>query len=432
LLDKVRCQPYDFEVHRPSRVVYVNRFFYPDHSATSQILTDVAVSQVERRSVLVVTSRQRYEDPGADLPARENVRGVDVVRVWTTRFGRSRLALRAIDYLTFYLSSAWALLTRVRHGDIVVLKTDPPMLSVAFTGLVRLRGGLVVNWLQDLFPEVGQGLRVRGLTGRLGRWLVGLRNHSLRRARVNVCVGTRMQELLGRQAVTNSTVIHNWADGDSIRPVDAAKNPLRSSWELTGRFVVGYSGNLGRAHDFEAILDAAERLRHRETLTFLFIGGGAGKPWLEEQVARRGLSSFLFKPYQPRSELGHSLTAPDAHLVSLKPEMEGFVVPSKFYGVAAAGRATIFLGDRQGEIARIVNEANCGVAVESHDAARLAETIESWIDDEDRVRQLGVNARAAFDRSYSMGAACAAWERLFRGLTGQPGDSPEALVGRPS
>jgi len=415
-----------------SRIVYVNRFFFPDHSATSQILTDLAVAQAGRRPVLVITSRQRYEDPRAGLPSRETVRGVDVVRLWTTRFGRARLGLRAVDYLTFYISCGWALFRHLRRGDVVVLKTDPPMLSLAFTSLVRLRGGIVVNWLQDLFPEVGQGLRVRGFSGRPGRWLVAMRNRSLKRARINVCVGETMRERLARQGVDNTTVIHNWADGESIRPLDRRQNPLRERWELQDRFVVGYSGNLGRAHEFEAILDAAEELKHRETLRFLFIGGGAGTPWLEEQVERRGLSSFIFKPYQPRSELGNSLTVADVHLVSLKPEMEGFVVPSKFYGVAAAGRPTIFLGDPRGEIARIVTSANCGICIDPRDGKKLADTLDGWIDRDDQVQQLGRNARAVFDRSYSMGAACAAWERLFRDLTGQPDDSHEALAGRPS
>ena len=401
---------------RAHRLVFVNRFFYPDHSATSQILTDIAVSQARERAVLVVTSRLRYEGQGERLPASDNVQGVDVIRVWSTSFGRARLALRALDYLTFYLSATWALLRQVHSGDVVVLKTDPPMLSVAYTGLVRLRGAKVVNWLQDLFPEVGQVLNVSILSGRLGRWLVGLRNRSLRRAEVNVCVGETMRLRLTEQAVKNTTVIHNWADGEAIRPLAPQDNPLRDQWKLNDCFVVGYSGNLGRAHDLEPILEAAEKLKHRSNLRFLFIGGGAGKPWLEEQVAQRGLTTFLFKPYQPRSDLRYSLTLPDAHLVSLRPEMEGYVVPSKFYGVAAAGRATIFLGDRQGEIARMVEAADCGAVVDPHDGAALAELIDTWLQQDDLVRRLGANARGAYDNNYSMQVSCDAWERLIRGL----------------
>lgn len=401
---------------RGPRLVFVNRFFYPDHSATSQILTDIAMAQARERQVLVVTSRLRYEGQGERLSARENARGVEIVRVWSTRFGRAKLVLRALDYLTFYLSAAWTLLRQVRSGDVVVLKTDPPMLSVAFTGLVRMRGGKVVNWLQDLFPEVGQQLGVSVLSGRVGRLLVHLRNRSLRRAEVNVCVGETMRQRLADQAVKNSTVIHNWADGDAIRPLAPEDNPLREQWNLKDCFVVGYSGNLGRAHDLEPILDAAEKLKHRSNLRFLFIGGGARKPWLEEQVARRGLTAFLFKPYQARSDLGYSLTAPDAHVVSLRPEMEGFVVPSKFYGVAAAGRPTIFLGDRQGEIARMVEAADCGAVVDPHDGEALARLVDSWLQQDDLVRRLGANARGAYDHHYSMQVSCEAWERLIRGL----------------
>lgn len=414
-MENVPSEDYHLSVEGP-RLVFVNRFFYPDYSATSQILTDIAVAQARERPVLVVTSRLRYEGQGERLPARENVQGVEVVRVWSTHFGRARLALRALDYLTFYLSATWAIFMQVHDRDVVVLKTDPPMLSVAFTGLARLRGAKVVNWLQDLFPEVGRQLNVSILSGRLGNWLVRLRNRSLRQAEVNVCVGETMRLRLAEQAVDNTTVIHNWADGDAIRPLAAENNPLREQWKLQDCFVVGYSGNLGRAHDLEPILDAADRLRHRANLRFLFIGGGAGKPWLEEQVAQRGLTAFLFKPYQPRSELGYSLTAPDVHLISLRPEMEGYVVPSKFYGVAAAGRATIFLGDRQGEIARMVESADCGAVVDPHDGEALAKLIDSWLQQDDLVRRLGANARGAYDNNYSMQVSCEAWDRLIRSL----------------
>ena len=149
------------------RAIFINRFFHPDHSATSQILADLSFGIAEGGTqVTVITSRLYYDGGNKKLVPQESVAGVDIRRVWTTRFGRSRLNLRAIDYLTFYISSAWALLRIATRDDIIVAMTDPPMLSIIAAPIAKLRGARLVNWLQDLFPEVAEALHAGGKLGR--------------------------------------------------------------------------------------------------------------------------------------------------------------------------------------------------------------------------------------------------------------------------
>ena len=133
-------------------------------------------------------------------------------------------------------------------------------------------------------------------------------------------------------------VIHNWSDDQSVHPVAPVGDPLRADWGLQGKFVVGYSGYLGRAHEYDTLLAAAQLLKDNTDVVFLFIGGGHQHETMKQEIQRRGLErSFQFRPYQPADVLSYSLSAPDVHWISLKPEMEGLIVPSKFYGVAAAG-----------------------------------------------------------------------------------------------
>jgi colanic acid biosynthesis glycosyl transferase WcaI len=407
-----------------AKVVLVNRYFFPDHSATSQLLTDLAFSLVAPgREVHVVTSRQRYDEPGARLAAEETAGGVEVHRVWTTRFGRGGLAGRALDYLTFYLSTAWRLFALLRAGDVVVAKTDPPLLSLVAVPTARLRGAKPVNWLQDVFPEVASGLGVRGFGGTLARALEKLRDRSLQSAACNVVLGERMREfLLGRGLEPERIrVIENWADGDAIRPRAEASNRLRVEWGLQGKFVVGYSGNMGRVHEFGTILGAAEALRRRVDIVFVFIGGGKHREWIEEEARRRGLGNVQFRPYQSRERLAESLSVPDLHLVSLRPELEGLVVPSKFYGIAAAGRPTIFVGAREGEIAGKLRRFDCGVAVEQGDAEGLAAAIRGLADDFGTRERMGRNARAAFEANWEKRIACGKWLRLIEQVQGSRG-----------
>ncbi|MGX2039609.1 glycosyltransferase family 4 protein [Methylocaldum sp. MU1018] len=399
------------------RIVFVNRFFYPDHSATSQMLSGLVFDLAKDRSVWVVAGRQLYENPKAALPLRETVSGVTVRRVRASAFGRHRLAGRALDYFTFHLGAAAALVRIARPGDLIVAKTDPPLISVVAAAVAALRGCAVVNWIQDLFPEAARALEIRGMK-RSAPLLRRLRNWSLRRAAANVVLGERMRERLQAEGVAPSRIrpIANWADGESLRPIAPENNPLRAEWGLGDAFVVGYSGNLGRAHEFGTVLDAIGRLRDRPGIRFLFIGGGAQRAEIERFVRERNLSNVSFRPYQPAERLAYSLSAADIHLVSLRPELEGLIVPSKFYGVCAAGRATLYVGDPEGDIPRIIRGIGCGRAIEPGDGASLATAVDEWSKDPDGVRAMGQRARAAFERSFDKRHAMQAWRALLGSL----------------
>ena len=142
------------------------------------------------------------------------------------------------------------------------------------------------------------------------------------------------------------------------------------------KFVVGYSGNLGRAHEFDTILAASEHFRNDPNIIFLFIGGGHRSDELARRVKAQELShKFRFLPYQRDEDLKYSLSVPDVHWISLRPELEGLIVPSKFYGIAAAGRPIIAVTAKNGEIASLVRAYDCGVVVEPGNSDELAKVI---------------------------------------------------------
>jgi colanic acid biosynthesis glycosyl transferase WcaI len=398
------------------RVVFVNRYFFPDLSATSQLLSDVAFHLAETgHEVHVLTSQQLYDSPTKRLPAHEFVRGVQVHRVWTSRFGRGRLIGRASDYISFYLSAALKLFSLARAGIVVVAKTDPPLMSVIASWVARLRGARLVNWLQDVFPEVALELGVKVLRGPLGTWARVLRDASLRTAAVNVVLGECMAERVRARGIDSNSirVIPNWADGDAITPLAVENNPLREQWGLANKFVVMYSGNMGRAHDLGPIVEAAEMLRHEASLVFLLVGDGAGRAPLEREVASKKLPNVLFRPYQPREQLRYSLTLGDVHLAALKPELEGLIVPSKAYGIFAAGRSMVFMGAKDGELGRLLREFDCGEVVPSGDGKALAKSIVRMMSNRERTKAMGQRARELFDRRFSRAVALAAWEKVL-------------------
>ena len=403
-----------------SKIIFINRYFYPDHSATSQLLSDLAFDLASRgQDIHVITGCQLYGDPHAALCAEELIRGVHVHRVPSSRFGRDNLWGRAAVYLTFYLGATWRLLRLIGQGDIVVAKTDPPMMSVPASWAVKLKRGVLVNWVQDLFPEVATSLDVHGLRF-AAPMLKRLRNHSLRSGRTNVVLGEVMAERLREEGIPSDqiTIIENWADGDAIQPIRRQDNPLLHEWGLDDKFVLGYSGNMGRVHEFKTMIDAAERLKVVEEIAFVFIGDGMARRWLESEAAGRGLTNVQFYPYQSADRLQWSLSVPDVHFVSLRPTLEGLIVPSKFYGIAAAGRPIIHIGDPDGEIARILDRERCGWSFCIGEVEALAACILRLYRQKMEVIDAGLCARRAFDRKYSRGHALDSWRVLLNSAPG--------------
>ncbi len=404
------------------RLIFLNRFFYPDHSATSQLLSDLAFHfAANGRDVHVITSQQRYDDPRALLPERETIRGVNIRRMPSTRFGRDRLAGRGLDYLSYFFAARAALRALARKGDTVIAKTDPPLLSIMAAGVTRRSGARLINWLQDLYPEVAIELGVPYLGGSVGHALRALRDRSLHAAAVNVAVGEKMAGRICAAGVgpNHVRVIPNWTDDDELTPVTPAANPLRAEWQLNDRFVIGYSGNLGRAHEFATILGAAEQLRGNPRVLFLFIGGGHSFNELARQVKERDLGGiFRFMPYQERVQLRFSLGVPDVHLISLRPEVEGLIVPSKFYGIAAAGRAMLAVVDAQGEFAPLIERYRCGLVIAPGDAAGLAQAIAALAADPASCAVMGTQARRMIEEGLSRRDAFDRWQQTLAQVEG--------------
>ena len=402
-------------------LIFINRFFHPDEVATSLMLSDLAFALAKQgRHVTVITSRLNHGDSAIQYPPHENLNGVCIYRVWTSRFGRSNLLGRAFDYLSFYFSAFLCLLQIVSKGDIVVAKTDPPIVSVIAQLACRHKGAKQLNWLQDVFPEAVVALGMRLPTPAL-KLLTALRNWSVRNAHMNVVLGERMRERLltdiSGLKPEQLVVIPNWSRDDEVRPVAADQNPLRAQWGLENAFVVGYSGNLGRAHEFQTFLQAAAAIQNAAAfadvsarIRFLFIGSGAGLAEVKAGVEQMQLSNVLFKPFQPASQLAFSLSVPDLHLVSLLPSAEGLIVPSKYYGVAAAGRACAFVGDPDGELGRILSFCDGGQSFAIGEAGRLAAFIANLARNPDMCGQMGLRARQWLDANGGFETALAKWQ----------------------
>ena len=399
------------------RLLFINRFFHPDQSATAQMLTDLAEGlAVSGTAVTVLTGRLRYLGGETAVPSEEQYKGVTVRRVWSTRFGRQSALGRLFDYLSFYLSSVWAAV-QTRDVDCVVVLSDPPILSVQAVLLGRLKGWKTVCWLQDVFPEIAvraDTLR-EGLRARLLRWAA---NWSLRSSDRVIVVGRCMERCLLAFGLQRDRVvlIPNWADGDHLTPVAPEDNWFRKQHGLEGQIVVMYSGNLGVVHETEALIHLIHYLRGMREVCFLFVGEGQGKTRLQNWAFQEKLESVRFLGYQNKEDLRYSLSAGDIHLVTLRSKMEGLSVPSKVYGIMAVGPPAVFIGPDGSEVASLIRESGCGEVFSPQESEKAALAILHLVQDYRRRENLGSAGRRYFESFLDKRCAIQRFQTVFQDM----------------
>ena len=381
------------------RILFINRYFYPDVSATAEMLTQLAEDLDARgESVTVITGRADYLTGMIELPRTDVHKGIEIRRVDGTNFGRDRFWGRLLNYLTFYIAAGWTAL-RLKDQDCLVVLSDPPLLS-ALAALVKpFKTVRTVCWLQDVFPDIAMttGVIRNGLSAyclkRLGFW-------SLEKANRIVVIGRCMERHLLSTGLPANQLIHisNWADGSLIQPIGREENVFLEEHGLHDRFVVMYSGNLGRVHEFSTVIEMIRRTATCADMSFCFIGEGYHKSWLQSTAQREGWKHVLFLHFQPKEQLRFSLSAADLHLVSLRQGMAGLSVPSKIYGILACGRPVIFIGPEDSEAAYLIREAGCGYVVRPGDSDGAMEALlECYRDPATRAR-MGKVGRDYFER----------------------------------
>lgn len=406
----------------PLRILLINRFFWPDESSTSMLASDLAEDLASAgHEAHVLCARLLYDKPETPLAAEETWRGVRIHRLPSARLGRAHAWRRMIDLATFHASlhllGPWKI-----KPDAVVVMTDPPMAISAGAWIARLRRAPLVHYVMDVYPDVAVALGSLRAESIAARALDALYSRWLRRCSRVIALGSRMAEAIARKGVGEEKIViaPPWADGERIAPLPREGNRFRAELGLKDEdTLVVYSGNLGRAHGFDAILGGIEKLKGRADVHFVFIGGGARMADIERAAREMKLDRVRTLPYQPRERLGETLTAADAHLVSQDPRTVGCIVPSKLAGICAAGRPAVFIGDARSEIAEEIAREGFGSVVAEGDAAAFAQAIEKLADDPSQREEMGRRARATFEARYSRravtGALIAEIERLGAG-----------------
>lgn len=405
-------------------VLILNQTFHPDVAATAQHMWDLARHLVARgHTVSAVTSRTVYGSTERFSKAHEIIDGVRIHRVPQTAFGKKHNLGRMADFLSYYVSSLWQM-DRIAPPDVILALTSPPMISVLGALLSRFRRTragkriALVNHVMDLYPDAAIAMDVLPERGIVTGVMRGITKRTYDCCDAVLALGEDMRDLLLEQYVPSHRadrvhVVRPWASQHEIFPVDRLSNPLRSELGLGDAFVVLYAGNLGAAHDVTTLVDAIRAARSRPDLRFVFTGGGKGMNVLQEVATREAWTNLTFLPYQPRERLNDLLNLADVHLVSQSPRFTGIVVPSKLFGILAAGKPSVMVGPQDAESGRILLKHQAGFVTAPGKPDELIAALTRLKDDATLRESMGSRARAALTDHYDASIACAQIEQIL-------------------
>ena len=408
---------------QPTKLLFINQYYWPDRASTAQHLTDLAESLADRGyECHVLCCKGGYQGDRSATPSNEVHNGVHIHRVGSTALGRRSMVRRMTDYLSFYARAAVKAVTLPRF-DVTITLTTPPIIGLIGVILARLKRTRHVFWSMDIHPDAGVALGMFSARNPLVAALGNLSDAVYRAADRVVVLGPYMADRIAAKGVRPNRIesIHVWSRRDEIYPVPREGHPLRESLGLGEKFVAMYSGNMGLAHSFDEFLESARRLRHREDIVFLFVGDG---PRRKEVVAAKdseGLDNVRLLDYFPREQLHASLSLADVHLISMRREMTGIVVPCKLYGAMASARPSIFVGPEHCETADTIRRAGCGKTIRMGEPEAVVAALEELAADARSASIMGERGRAAFLAEFEREECCSRWGWMIGSLVGDPG-----------
>ncbi|MGA1284898.1 MAG: glycosyltransferase family 4 protein, partial [Prochlorothrix sp.] len=376
------------------RLGILTQFYPPDYAATGQLIEELAQNLGELGlEVQIFTGQPGYAFNTATAPTAETQKQVRVRRSQTSRLWPHRIRGRAINGLLFTLRAIVRVMTPWRKFDILLITTEPPYLNVLGLLASKILGIPYICLMYDLYPDVAVALKVLSPRHWLVRFWTFLNRQIWQEAQALIVLSSTMRDRITDhcpQVASKIAIIHSWSDPTLIQPRAKTQNWFAQQHHLDRKFTVLYSGNMGRCHDVQTLLETVKELRH-EPIQFVFIGSGAKYPQLQAAVAAVNLTNCLFLPYQDKKVLPYSLTACDVALVSIEQGMEGLVVPSKLYGSLAAGRPIAAICEEHSYLREILNNGHCGQAFCNRDSLGLAQFLRYLSKNPSRAAEMGRN-----------------------------------------
>lgn len=401
------------------RLLIVSELYYPEETSTGFFVTGIAEGlSAKGHPVSVLCAQPTYSRRGIVAPEHENVNGVEIERIAAPRVDKNRLLARVWILIVLSIRFAWRFFRTVRRDDQVLVLTNPPSLPMIVALFARWKGAEAHLLVHDVYPDV---LVPTGLTREgslIYRMINAFQRWMLNRMDGVIVLGRDMQKRISEKMdpqKASPVIIPNWGDVARIRPEFRQNNPLRTRLGLLDHFVVQFSGNLGRTHGLEDLVELATTWKDRRDVAFLVFGWGAGREWLQTEINSRELSNIHLLEPCSREELPEYLTACDLFFLPFKKGMEGISVPSRLYNVLAAGSPLLGVCGESSELAQVIQQEEIGWVVSPGDISAMSGKLEVAINNRAGLETMSQRARRAAERKYTREIVVNQFHEYFEG-----------------
>ncbi len=417
------------------RLCFVTEWFPPEQAPIGHMLLELATDLARRgHHVSVITGFPNHPKGRVfggyrkQLMLRENVQGVEVLRVWLATSPKRTRLNRLMTFLSFTATSSLTLLSRIRC-DTVFAVLQPLSIGPALSAICRIKKAKLVFNVQDLHPDVPIELGFIRNPGVIG-FLRMIERFSYRHcdAVTTICQGFRNHIRSRRGAGESVYVVPNWIDTEAVRP-QSRMTPFREELGADEKDILClFAGTVGHISGADVVLDAAERLRGSKHIRFVFVGEGPMVPQLKERAASRGYCNVVFRGFQPRERLGEVQSSSDISLVTLKKGKGAHSVPSKVLGYMAAGRPVVASVDENSETAHQIRSADCGLVVSAQDPVALADAIGCLAVNKAARLRLGANGRSFVERELAMDHVLEKYAQVIEEVATDGANSCQSVV----
>lgn len=391
-------------MNKKKKLLVYAHYYYPDVASTGQILKELCEGMKDAFDITVICVVPSYsgvidEKYKTQRIYKENINGINVIRVRVPEFQKSNKLSRIKNLLSYFFNSLLATLKLEKH-DYIFTISQPPILGGLLGVLGKwIKGGKLIYNIQDFNPEqtmaVGYSKNKLLLSS-----VMMVDKFSCKKSDEVIVVGRDMQETLknrfNNKKVPKNTFINNWIDEKEIYPLEQNHPKIiafKKKYNLQDKFIIMYSGNIGLYYDLENIIKVIGKFNGIDDVVFVFVGDGTVKNKIENYVKENKLSNVTFIPYQDKADLVYSLNAADIHWVVNAKGIKGVSVPSKLYGVMAAGKTVLGVLDKGSEARLIVDECNCGLCTEPGNYDEIYKKIDFILNNKEEIKRLGINGR---------------------------------------
>jgi len=385
----------------------LTQYFYPDVASTGLLLSELSFSLAEKGvQVSAITAKPSYSFK-IEASKKEIYTDVNILRVWSTKLNKNTKLGQLLNSLTFFASVFFELLFSRSKSPLLIV-SNPPFLPIVGYFIKKIRNIDYHYLIHDVYPEKAYKLNYTSESSIFIKIWTYFDKKVLANSKSIIVLSEAMKKIMtgklekynlpGKEKIS---VVHNWADGNFIKPLERAENPFIQKNKFDDKFIVQYSGNIGASYDLEIIIETAKIIKDPDVI-FLFIGDGVKKKSLQQMVEKHELKNVMFMPYQMKEMLPYSLTCPSISVVTYESTLEGLLMPSKLYTTLASGVPVVGLCLKNSEVGRIIDEAQCGRIVEENNVSEFVDYVNELRKDNAMQKKLGENARRYFENNFTL------------------------------